>query len=84
MTSRSEWIDCREVAADLCLAGGVAALRRMAQRGEFPELLHVTGRHYLVRRQDYAIWQQSRMTSGEAARAKLQEERIRQAIGSSQ
>lgn len=83
MTSRGEWIDCREVADELDLKGGVALLRRMALRGEFPELLHVTYGEYRVRRQDYAIWQASRMTSGEVARAKLQEARIRQALGAS-
>lgn len=81
MTARSEWLDCREVCAELGIK--VARLRQMAVRGEFPELLHVTHNEYRVRRQDYAIWQQSRMTSGEVARAKLQEARIRQALGAS-
>ncbi len=73
----SAWIDAKEVATSLGIE--LAALRRMARKREFPELLHVSHGVYRVRRTDYEAWESGRMTSAEMAREEIQAERMRAA-----
>lgn len=75
-----KYIDADDVVRELELKGGLATLKRMARRREFPELLHVTHGQYRVRRSDYEAWEQARMTSAEMAREELQAVRDREAL----
>ncbi|MGE3171193.1 MAG: hypothetical protein AB7O97_01125 [Planctomycetota bacterium] len=49
----------------------------MAERREYPELLHVTRGQYRVRRSDHQAWKDGRWTLAERERADLQWERMR-------
>lgn len=71
----SDWLNASDIAASLGV--DLAVIKRMARKGEFPELLHVTRGTYRVRRVDYESWEQARMTSSEAAREELRAERIK-------
>ncbi len=73
----SEWLDAKTIATSLDVT--LEALKRMARRREFPELLHVTRGTYRVRRTDYEAWESARMTSAEMAREELAAERMRAA-----
>lgn len=59
----------RVVAGELSIAE--RKLRKMSLRGEFPSLLKVTCKHYLVRRADYESWKAGRWTSEIAVRAAM-------------
>lgn len=71
----SPYILADDVCAELRI--GLAALKRMARRGEYPELLHVTRGAYRVLRTDHEAWKQGRTTSAEQARAELMAERAK-------
>lgn len=71
----SPYLDARTVAAELGIK--LATLKRMSERREFPELLHVTRGEYRVLRSDYEAWRQGRTTSAVLARAELLLERAR-------
>jgi len=81
----SDYLDARDVARELLLTDrqgrpSVDRLRRMAERREYPELLHVTRGEYRVRRADHEAWVQGRMTMAEQARAELQWYRVREKL----
>lgn len=71
-------LDAAQVAADLLIP--LATLRRMAAKGEYPELLHVTRGQYRVRAAEHESWMASRWTKAEEARASLAWERVRAQI----
>lgn len=75
MNVASPYIDARTAAAELLVS--LPVLKRMAERGEFPELLHVTRGQWRVLRSDYEAWRQGRTTSAVLARAELMLERAR-------
>lgn len=77
---RLNLIDARDAAAELKLARGVPQLRRMAERREYPELLHVARGEYRVRLEDHEAFIAGRWTSVEKARADLQWERARELL----
>ena len=56
----TQWLDAAAVAEDLGI--GLGMLRRMARRGEYPELLHVSRGVYRVLRVDHEAWVSGRMT----------------------
>jgi hypothetical protein len=68
-------MDATEVCDELSIK--LSTLRRMADRGEYPELLHVTRGIYRVRRVDHEAWKAGRWTSAEKARSFLMHERAR-------
>lgn len=72
----SDLLDVRPICRRLGIK--VARLRSMAERGEFPELLHVDRGEYRVNRVDYEAWFEGRWTQAEKARADLQWERERE------
>lgn len=69
------YLDLRAVAKSLGVP--LTTLRRMAERGEYPELLRITRGVYRVRAGDHEAWLASRWTSAEAARAELLHERAK-------
>lgn len=71
-------LDARTVAAQLLIT--VARLRTMAERREYPELLHVTRGEYRVRRADHEAWAAGRWTSAERAHTELVHARAKQAV----
>ena len=71
-------LDARAVATELLIT--VPRLRRMAERGDYPELLHVDRGAYRVRRVDHEAWKQGRWTNAEKARTELLCERAREAV----
>ena len=71
----SELVPLRAVAAQLHV--DPARLRRMSLAGEFPALLRITRKHYLVRRAELEAWQAGRWTTESAARAALVAEAVR-------
>lgn len=75
--STATWLDASVIATELGI--DLAALRRMARRGEYPELLHVSRGVYRVRRVDHESWIEGRMTKSEMAREELVAERMRAA-----
>lgn len=77
-TNLSALLDARDVCADLSIK--LAKLRAMAERGEFPELLHVTRGEYRVRRTDYEAWQAGRWTRAEMARSELEWHRMQREL----
>ncbi len=83
-TSPGRLLDARDVAAELFpkMTPGAALrrLRGMAERGEYPELLHVTRGEYRVRTTDHEAWEQGRWTLTEKARADLAWERAREKL----
>lgn len=70
-----ELLDAQAVAD--CLGIKLEALRRMAARREYPELLHVTRGVYRVRLVDHQAWLEGRWTLAEAASAQVKREAIR-------
>jgi len=56
----SELVELASVAAELKIAR--AKLRAMSLRGEFPALLKVTQKHYLVNRAEVEAWKSNRWT----------------------
>lgn len=52
-------------------------LKDQAKRDEFPELLRVHSRHYLVRAQDFADWKAGRWTRAEVAIAQMKVEAVK-------
>lgn len=72
-------LDAKDVAAELRVT--LAALKRMARRREYPELLHVTRGEYRVRRSDHEAFKAARWTSAEMAREELQAQRDKEALG---
>ena len=71
----SPYLDARTAAAELLVS--LPVLKRMSQRGEFPELLHVSRGSYRVLRSDFEAWKQGRTTSAVVARATLLLEKAR-------
>lgn len=71
----STYLDARDVAMELHIK--LATLRRMAARGEYPELIHVTRGQYRVLRSSHEAWLAGRTTSAVLARAELMLERAR-------
>lgn len=69
MNPLPELLDAQAVAD--CLGIKLEALRRMAARREYPELLHVTRGVYRVRLVDHQAWLEGRWTLAEAAAADL-------------
>lgn len=70
-----EFLPLTEVAA--ALHASPQKLLRMARRGDFPALLRVTTKHYLVRRDDLEAWKAGRWTSTDEVRAALVLEAVR-------
>lgn len=76
--SDQQLIDVREVCAELGIKLDV--LRRMAERGEYPELLRVTRGVYRVRSDEHRSWMASRWTKAEQARAEITYWRMRETL----
>ena len=74
----SPLLDARDVATQLKLP--LARLRRMAERGEYPELLRVTRGEWRVRASDHEAWVAGNWTSALMARSELLMERARAAM----
>jgi hypothetical protein len=74
----SPYVDAKDVAAELLVT--LPTLKRMAQHGEYPELLFVSRGNYRVLRSDHEAWKQGRTTSAIMARAELQLERAKAAL----
>lgn len=74
-TAPRDWLNASAIAEALDIE--FAALKRMARRREFPELLRVSRGVYRVRRTDYEAWEAARMTSAQMAREELTAERMR-------
>lgn len=70
-----EFVSLRAVAAELCTTP--AHLRRMARAGDFPPLLRVTRKHYVVGREAFAAWKAGRWTTEATARAAIVAEAVR-------
>jgi hypothetical protein len=68
----SEFMPLAAAAADLHLT--LKHLRRLATKGQFPQLLKVTAKHYLVRRVDFDQWKASRFTKSISTAAAVQAE----------
>jgi hypothetical protein len=84
----TDFLDARDVAAQLLLLNrrgkpDVARLRRLAERGEYPELLHVCQGQYRVRRSDHEAWMAARMTKAELEQAEFDAARIAATVGGS-
>jgi len=71
-------LDAKQVCDELGIKLDV--LRRMAERGEYPELLHVTRGVYRVREDDHRSWMASRWTKAEQARVELTYWRIKESV----
>jgi hypothetical protein len=71
-------LDAKAVADDLGIP--LEQLKRMARRGEYPELLHVTRGAYRVRKTDHDAWEAARWTKAEMAREELMAERARELL----
>src|SRR5690606_8317598 len=78
----SPLLDARAVAANLFPGrpDALAKLRRMAERGESPELLFVTRGEWRVRKSDHEAWEQGRWTCAMQARQELEWARVRGAL----
>lgn len=70
-----EFVPLRAVAAELCTTP--AHLRRMALAGDFPALLRVSRKHYVVRRHEVDAWKAGRWTTEATARAAIVAEAVR-------
>lgn len=75
MNAVAELLPLQAAAAELHVKPQL--LRRMARRGQFPELLRVTQKHCLVRRADFEAWKAGRWTRAEETRAALVAEVVR-------
>src|SRR5262245_10818455 len=79
-------LDARDVARELLMFDkktgqpDVQRLRRKAKRGDFPQLLKVDQRQYLVRRAQFEDWKAGRWTMEEATRTALVVETAREAV----
>ena len=81
MTDTDDWklgetISATEVAQELQLS--VAELRKMAERGEFPQMLQVTTRRFLIRKQEYLDWREDRWTLPQQVRDAFKQDWVRQ------
>ncbi|MFN6192961.1 MAG: hypothetical protein ACK53T_06645 [Planctomycetota bacterium] len=70
-----EFVPLVQVAAELHTTP--AQLRRRSLAGDFPPLLRVSAKHYLLRRVDLQAWQAGRWTTEAAARAAIVAEAVR-------
>jgi hypothetical protein len=74
----SDLLDARDVAKQLLIR--LPTLRHMAERGEYPQLLHVCRGQYRVRRTDHEAWLAGRWTKAEQEMADFHAARIEASI----